>query len=99
MSDNLFPRSSVILDACCIINLYASGHMQSILESIPKPVVISAYVHDMEAHRIYTGPDEDVMRETELINLQPFVDSKLLQVVSLDDGLEANTVVSFFCCC
>src|SRR5579864_9139024 len=95
MSDVLFPGEGVILDACVIINLYASGYMRSILESIPNPVSIAAYVHEMEAHRIYTGPDEDVTKETELINLQPFVDSKLLQVVLLEDGPEANTVVSF----
>ncbi len=95
MSDVLFPGEGVILDACVIINLYATGYMRSILESIPKPVSIAAYVHEMEAHRIYTGPYEDVTKETELINLQPFVDSKLLQVVPLEDGLEANTAVSF----
>ncbi len=95
MSDILFSRKGVILDACCNINLYASGHMQSILESVPRQVAVAAYVHDMEAHRIYNGPDDDVMKETELINLQPFVDNKLLQIVSLEDGLEANTAVRF----
>src|SRR5258708_3495953 len=95
MSDVLFPCDGVILDACVIINLYASGHMQSILESIPKPVSIAAYVHKMEAQRIYTGPDDDVAKETELINLQSFVDGKLLQVVPLEDGPEAAAAVSF----
>jgi predicted nucleic acid-binding protein len=95
MRDVLFSCESVILDACVIINLYASGHMQSILESIPKPVSIAAYVHEMEAQKIYTGPDEDVTKETELINLQSFVDRKLLHVVHLDDGPEAVAAVDF----
>ena len=95
MSDVLFPCDGVILDACVIINLYASGHMQSILESIPKPVSIAAYVHEMEAQRIYTGPDDDVAKETALINLQSFVDGKLLHVIPLEDGPEAATAVSF----
>jgi len=95
MSDLLFPCDGVILDACVIINLYASGYMQSVLESIPKPTSIAAYVYEMEAQRIYTGPDDDVAKETELINLQSFVERKLLHVVSLEDGLEAAAAVSF----
>src|SRR6266566_7308772 len=95
MSDMLFPCEGVILDACVIINLCASGHMQSILESIPKPVSIAAYVHEMETQRIYAGPNEDVAKETELINLQTFVERKLLHVVPLGDGPEAAAAVSF----
>jgi len=95
MSDGLFPREGVILDACVIINLYASGYMQSILESIPKPISIAAYVYEMETQRIYTGPDEDVARETELINLQSFVNRKLLHIVPLEDGREAIAAVGF----
>ncbi len=94
MSEVLFPNDGVILDACVIINLYASGHMQSILESIPKPVSIAAYVYEMEAHRIYTGPDEDVAMETASINLQPFVESELLHVAPIENGPEAAAAVS-----
>ena len=95
MSNVLFPRDGVILDACVIINLYASGHMQSILESIPKPVSIAAYVHEMEMQKIYTGPDDDVMKETEQINLQSFVNRKLLHILPLEDGPEATAAVGF----
>lgn len=95
MNDIPFSRRGVILDACCIINLYASGHMQTILESIPKQVAVAAYIRDVEALRIYSGPDEDVKKETELINLQPFVDSNLLQVVALENEPEENTFVNF----
>src|SRR5258707_9937255 len=69
--------------------------MQSILESIPKPVSIAAYVHEMETQKIYTGPDDDVMKETEQINLQPFVEGKLLRVVPLEDGPEAAAAIGF----
>jgi hypothetical protein len=95
MSDFPFPHEGIILDACCIINLYASGYMQSILMSIPKKVSVAAFVRDVEANKIYSGPDEDAMRETELINLQPFVEKKLLQMVSPENEAEENTVVNF----
>ncbi len=96
MSDVLFPYEGVILDACVIINLYASGHMQSILEFISKPVSIAAYVHEMEALRIYMGPEEDVAKETELINLQSFVERRLLHIVPIEDGPETAACCEFF---
>lgn len=95
MSDFPFPREGIILDACCVINLYASEYMKNILESISKQVAVAAYVRDAEAKRIYGGPVEDLTRETEAINLQPFIDDKLLQVVSLENEAEENMVVNF----
>ena len=74
--------------------LYASGHMQSILESIPRPVSIAAYVYEMEAQRIYSDTDDNVAMKTESINLQPFVESALLHVVPLENGSEAAAAVS-----
>ncbi|SRR6266487_725319 len=95
MSDFPFPHEGIILDACCIINLYASGYMQRILVSIPKKVSVAAFVCDVEASKIYSGPEEDIMGETELINLQPFVEKKLLQIVSPENEAEENTIVNF----
>ena len=90
-----FPCECIILDACCIINLCASGCMRNILASIPTQVAVATYVLYEESNRIYAGPLEDPTRETELINLQPFVDDNLLQVVSLESEAEANTVIKF----
>lgn len=95
MSDFPFLYEGIILDACCIINLYASGYMKHILESIPKSIAIAAYVRDVETQRIYSGPVENVTRETALINLQPFIDEGLLHVVSPENDAEENTVVNF----
>src|SRR4051812_5551531 len=90
-----FPYEGIILDPCCVINLYASGYMRNILESIPKQVAIAAYVLYEESNRIYTGPLDDPTRETEVINLQPLVDDNLLRVVSLENEAEENRVVQF----
>lgn len=95
MSDFPFLREGVILDACCLINLYATGYMKSILESIPKQVAVATYVRDVEVTRIYSGPSEDITKETELINFQPFIDERLLQVVCPENEAEENTVVNF----
>jgi predicted nucleic acid-binding protein len=90
-----FPCECIILDACCVINLYASGYMRNILASIPKQVAVAAYVLDEESNKIYAGPLDDPTRETELINLQPFIDDNLIHVVSLECEAEENRVVNF----
>lgn len=95
MSDFSFPREGIILDASCAIKLYMSKYMGNILGSIPKQVVIAAYVRDIGAKYIYRDPVEDLIGETKAINLQPFIDDKLLQVVSLENEAEENMVVNF----
>ncbi len=90
-----FPCECIILDACCIINLYASGYMRNILESIPRQVFVATYVLYAESNRIYTGPPDDSTRETKSINLQPFIDDNLIQVASLESEAEENTVIKF----
>src|SRR6266700_4130778 len=56
----IFSQDCIILDACCVINLYASGQMGNILQSIAKVVAVAAYVRDEEAQRIYAGDGKAV---------------------------------------
>src|SRR6266699_526727 len=82
MKKIVFHHDYTILDASCVINLYASGKMLEILEVGPSRFAIADYVRDREALKIYTGPDDDVMRTKEAINLAPFIDNKLMIVAS-----------------
>src|SRR6266496_1523030 len=95
MCDFPFRHEGIILDACCVINLYASGYMKSILVSIPTQILVTSFVHEVEANRIYSGPNDDITKETELINLQPFITGKFLHLVSPENEEEENTVVNF----
>lgn len=90
MSVELFPCAGILLDACIVINLFASNHMDAILESIPRPVAIAAFVHEKEVLNIYTGPDRDVTAAKEAINLQPLIDRGMLQIVSHESQQEAT---------
>ena len=81
-----FAHDCIILDASCIISLYASGQMEGILQSIQKSVAVAAFVFNREALWIYGGPDEDVKQTKEKIELQPFVDAGLLKVVTVAPG-------------
>lgn len=95
MADFGFSHEYIILDACCIMNLYASRKMGEILETIPKSVAIAAYIHKEEALWIYGGPDDNVTQEKERIDLQPLIEKKLLTVVSPETEAEQNTFVAF----
>jgi len=90
-----FSHDCIILDACCIINLYASQQMRAILGSIPKTISVATYVKDYEVLSIYSGPIENVQDEHELIDLQPFIEEKLLFLADIETDFEANTYINF----
>ena len=89
-----FSHSCVILDACCVINLYASGYIEDILRSIPPDVATATFVRDKEATRIYSG-STDPAQKYEAINLGPYVTSGLLRIVSLETEAENISFVNF----
>lgn len=95
MAGLVFLHDCIILDACCVMNLYASRKMSEILETIPKPVAIAAYIHKEEALWVYGGPDDNVTQEKERIDLQPLIERRLLTVVSPETETEQNTFVAF----
>jgi len=95
MTEGAFFHDCIILDACCIINLYASRQFGNILKSLPISVVVATYVREEEACKIYGGPDENVTQREEQIDLQPFIDSGLLILVSPDTEAENETYVDF----
>lgn len=76
----IFRHDCVIMDACCVINLYESGHMGEILESIPKSVMIAAYVREEEVARF---------------DLQPFIERGLLTIVSIESEDEEIAFVNY----
>jgi hypothetical protein len=92
---DLSSHDCLILDACCIINLYASGEMADVLQALSTSVAVAAYVKDKEALRILREPDGTSVRKFEQINLQPFIESGLLVVVSPDSEAEDTTYVNF----
>lgn len=76
----VFSHDCIILDACCAINLHASGHMENILKAIPGTVALATFVLD-----------EEILRS----NLQSFVKRGLIRTVSLDSEAEEISFVNF----
>ena len=90
MADLIFSHDCIILDACCIISLYASKRIEEILNTIPKSVCVAAYVKNEEVLKTY-----DVSSDTEeVVDLQSLIDRGVLILVELDLETEADTWVN-----
>ena len=83
---SLDKNDSIILDASCIIIFYASGYFESIIRSLNQKCKIALYVYKHEALTIYNSK----IKAKELIQLAPFIENKLIEIVSPDeDELES----------
>jgi hypothetical protein len=65
------------------------------LETIPQSLSVAAYVKDHEVLSVYSDPIDNVQVNSELIDLQPFIDEKLLILVDIETEAEANTYINF----
>lgn len=90
-SEKIFLHDCVILDANCLINLYASGHMSDILGVLPGTVAAADYVLEKEVIWIYNGSEQ----EKQSIELQPLIESELLTLVSLKSEAEDIAFIDF----
>ena len=89
--DTTFFHDSIILDADCTINLYASGQMEGILRVIPGKIFIADGVLQREVKWIYDGPE----RQRKPIEIQPFIDNGLLTVASFESEAEEISFIDF----
>lgn len=85
----------LIIDACGVINLAASGHMKDILVATRQSIAVATYVRDVEALRIDGRMVGGVKGPDERIDLQPLIDDGLLELVQPDSEAEDNTFVDF----
>jgi len=90
-NNTLDLQNDVILDACSMISLYATGDLDAILRCIPKQVYIASYVENVEVKDLY-NPDTN---EVDIpIDLQPVKLNGLLKVVK-PTADEATDAVNF----
>jgi hypothetical protein len=81
-----FQHNTLILDASCIITLYAWQQMSSILGSISGLVTVAAYVYQKEGLWFCDGPRESVRKS----RARPLVVAELLKVVTIESEDEAD---------
>jgi len=90
----VFSRDGVILNACCLRNICASGCMVAILGALPIPTMIARVVYNQEQPlRILREIKEGEGLVVELIDLQPILNTGLLAMVSLTSEAEEAKMV------
>ena len=74
------PGPTLLLDACAVINLWATRHMQEILVAVDMPVGVVERVRNEATYVIHGGPNDDA-NEREPVELTPLIDRGLLHLI------------------
>ena len=85
-------HSHVILDACCVLNLSASGRLAEILEAVPVEVAVSEVVRERELLKLHLLGSEE---GEGLDYFEEVVERGLLVVVDFESEEETETFVNF----
>ena len=85
-------HSHVILDACCIINLAASGHLRAILQSIQAQVAVTQVVQEEELKTLQIL--ENVENEA-AIEFEQAIIQGLVIIVDFESDAEAELFVNY----
>jgi hypothetical protein len=86
------PRR-VLLDACCVLNLFASGQVDAILASLPFRIGIAERAAT-EALYLRRGGEGDDADERIAIDLQPLVEGGVVEILTVDTEAEIATYVT-----
>lgn len=93
MADFTIQHESIALDACCVINLYASGIMEQALQALPVQAMLVDEVKNDEVG--YVLDTADTGEPVKLpIDLEPVIQQGLLTIVSITSEAEAEMVVN-----
>ena len=84
--------SHIVLDACCILNLCASGHLIEIIRSIPAQVVVTQVVRDKELLTLQRLVEE---ANEELNPFEEAIDKELITVEDFKSEGEEETFVYY----
>ena len=74
----LHSAMPLLLDASCVISLYASSQMEPILATYPAQIGVVDVMHTGEILDVWDGPDENVCRHKSTVNLLPFITAGVL---------------------
>ena len=83
----------LLLDASCLLNLYATGRMSEIAAALPWQLAVVDYVMEQEALYVRTIGANAGQEETAPVDLSPLIDEGLLLVVRLETPSEEKVFV------
>ena len=85
----------LILDASCLLNLYATGRLRDIALALSYQLVVAGYVMQEEALYVRVPGPEGLFDERGSVNLCPLVEEGLIMVAHLKEPDEIITFVDF----
>ncbi len=83
MSDQPPEQPLLFLDACCIINFYATGHVEEILRCLPYRFAVSRLVADEEVLSIRRTAESSDPSDREPVSLRALESSGRLTIMEL----------------
>jgi len=85
-------HSHIVLDACCVLNFCASGHLIEIIQSVPAQVVVTEVVKERELLTLQRLVDEN---NEETNQFEAAMEKGLLAVVDFTSESEEETFVNY----
>ena len=85
---------SLLLDANCLLNLYATGLLREITVALPYQFWVADYVVEHEALFIWRPCPIDARDVKEPVDLTPLLEEGLIQLMSLVHQAEESTFVN-----
>lgn len=94
MTSGQEERHLLLLDACCLLNLFATRHIEEILRTLQERFAIAAVV-SAEAMWVYRGGAGNDALEREAVDTQPLLAAGLLEVLAPETDAENEDFVAF----
>jgi hypothetical protein len=86
------PTEKIVLDACCLINLFATGRIRDILVALPARLAVATYVAKHEALYVLSDPlASDPGRDR--IDVEALAAEGLLNLLDLESDEELASYV------
>ena len=89
-----YGQPGIILDACCLLNLYASRQMEVILRVIPVRFAAAEAAVAEVLYVLHGGGGQDA-RKREQVDLQPLIRAGILDILRLETEMEKANFVRF----
>ena len=83
----------LLLDASCLLNLYATGFLREIADTLPYQFAVADYVLEQEALHTWVPEPDETREERVPVDLSPLVREGQIHVMRLEHSEEELTFV------
>ena len=83
----------IIVDASCLLNLYACGRLREIAETLPEPLIVSDYVLEHEVLFVRYKESEQDEEQNKTVDISTLVSAGLIKVISINSEEEQESFV------